>query len=171
MLIQQKLISREIGEYLWRAGATLSTAESCTAGAVSAAIAAIPGASTYFKGGVVAYTDEVKQQLLNVPADLLQEKGAVSEEVAVCMAQGACRAIGTDYAVAVTGFAGPTGGFEAPVGTIWIAVACHDDIQTRMLSGDDGREANTERAVLVALEMLRARLQADFPLSEEGAEG
>lgn len=167
MIIQQKVLSREIGEYMWRGNVTLSTAESCTSGALAAAVTSIPGASTYFKGGVVAYSDEVKKQLLQVPADLIEQKGAVSEEVAVSMAKGVLQALHTDYAVAVTGFAGPTGGAEAPVGTIWIAVGTAADIQTRMLSGDDGREANLVRATLVALQMLLERLQLDFPLSDE----
>ena len=171
MVIQQKVLSREIGEYLWRSGATLSTAESCTAGAVSAIITSIPGASGYFRGGVVAYADEVKQQLLNVPASLLEEKGAVSEEVAISMAQGVQQALSTDYAIAVTGFAGPTGGAEAPVGTIWLAVATPTDVETRMLSGDDGREANLMRATLTALSMLYTRLQTDFPLHTDTDEG
>ena len=119
----------------------------------------------------MAYADEVKQQLLNVPASLLEEKGAVSEEVAISMAQGVQQALSTDYAIAVTGFAGPTGGAEAPVGTIWLAVATPTDVETRMLSGDDGREANLMRATLTALSMLYTRLQTDFPLHTDTDEG
>ena len=171
MVIHQKVLSREIGEYLWRGGATVSTAESCTAGAIAAAITSVPGASTYFKGGVVAYSDEVKEHLLHVSADLLKQKGAVSEEVAVGMVEGALDALKTTYAVAVTGFAGPTGGPEAPVGTIWIAVGTAGDIRTRMLSGDEGREANLMRAVLVALQMLLERLEADFSLPDDTDKG
>ena len=166
-----KVLCREIGEYLWQGGATLSTAESCTAGAVAAAIASVPGASNYFKGGVVSYTDEVKARLLKVPEPLLQKHGAVSEEVAISMAEGARQELGTDYAVATTGFAGPTGGWEAPVGTIWIAIATPTATETRMLSGDDGREANLLRTVIVTLEMLRARLQADFSCPETDERG
>ena len=85
MNIQIKVLSREISEYLWRTEQTLSTAESCTSGLVAASITSTPGASNYFKGGVVAYVDEMKTQLLDVPAALLEEKGAVSPEVAEAM--------------------------------------------------------------------------------------
>ena len=87
------------------------------------------------------------------------------------MAEGARQELGTDYAVATTGFAGPTGGWEAPVGTIWIAIATPTATETRMLSGDDGREANLLRTVIVTLEMLRARLQADFSCPETDERG
>ncbi len=170
MNIQIKVLSREIGEYLWRGSATLSTAESCTAGGISAAITTIPGASSYFRGGIVAYTDDVKAQWLGVPTELLTDKGAVSEEVAVSMAQGVREKLGTDYSIAITGYAGPGGGPEAPVGTIWIAIGTPNDIQTRQLTGDEGRETNLVKATLMALEMLKARLQVDFPLEETDEE-
>ena len=167
MSIQVKVISREISEYLWRAGKTVSTAESCTAGLVSAAIAALPGASTYFKGGVVTYTNELKTLLLGVTEELLAEKGAVSEECARAMVTGAIERLATDYAVAVTGYAGPGGGPEAPVGTIFVAVGNVQEIIVRELMGDDGREENVARASLTALQMLLEKLKNDFPLPEE----
>lgn len=167
MSIQVKVISREISEYLWRAGKTVSTAESCTAGLVSASIAALPGASTYFKGGLVTYVNELKTQLLGVSEELLQEHGAVSEQCARAMVSGAIERLGTDYAVAVTGYAGPGGGPEAPVGTIFVAAGTADDILVRQLTGDDGREANVARASLTALQMLLEKLKNDFPLTEE----
>ena len=167
MNIHIKVISREISEYLWRAGETLSTAESCTAGSVSSAIAALPGASTYFRGGVVTYTNELKTLLLGVPETMLQEKGAVSEEVARAMVQGALQRLGTDYAVAVTGYAGPGGGPEASVGTIFVAVGNNESIDVRCLTGDDGREENVMRATATALQMLLERLKIDFPLTDE----
>lgn len=167
MNIHIKVISREISEYLWRAGETLSTAESCTAGLVAASIAALPGASTYFRGGVVTYVDELKQQLLDVPSELLETKGAVSEDVARAMVEGAVTKLCTTYAIAVTGYAGPGGGPEAPVGTIYVAVGKKDDIDVRRLTGDDGREENVARATLTALQMLLERLKKDFPNGEE----
>jgi len=167
MNVQAKVISREISEYFWRAEKTLSTAESCTAGLVSASITSMPGSSNYFKGGVVVYTDELKTQLLGVPAELLAEKGAVSQEVAEAMVRGALAQLKTDYAVAVTGYAGPGGGPEAPVGTIFIAVGCSGDIVVRELTGDDGRDENVARATLTALKMLLEKLEKDFPLPEE----
>ena len=167
MNVQTKVISREISEYLWRAEKTLSTAESCTAGLVAASIAALPGASNYFRGGVVTYVNELKTQLLDVSEDLLSERGAVSEEVARAMVAGAIERLQTDYAVAVTGYAGPGGGPEAPVGTIYVAVGRQDDIIVRELTGDDGREGNVARATLIALQMLLEKLKNDFPMAEE----
>jgi len=167
MNIQTKLISREISEYLWRSNQTVSTAESCTAGKISAAIAALPGASTYFRGGIVAYANDLKALLLGVPTALLEEKGAVSEEVARVMAEGAIEHLQTHYGIAVTGYAGPGGGPEAPVGTIFVAVGTAERIEVRELKGDDGREENVARATLTALQMLLERLKNDFPLGEE----
>lgn len=167
MNIQAKVISREISEYMWRAGKTLSTAESCTAGLVAASITSMPGASNYFRGGVVAYVDELKTQLLDVPAELLAEKGAVSEEVAKAMVKGTLERLQTDYAVAVTGYAGPGGGPEASVGTIYVAVGTYEEVLVRELSGDDGRDENVARATLTALKMLLEKLEKDFPTPEE----
>ncbi len=166
MIIQTKVMARELSEYLWRSERTVATAESCTAGMVSTALAHFPGSSTYFRGGIVAYTDEMKTELLGIDAKLLAEKGAVSEEVARAMVAAAIDRLHTDYAVAVTGYAGPTGGREAPVGTIYVAAGSRDDISVRCLTGDDGREENTVRATSCALQMLCERLQRDFPRSE-----
>ncbi len=167
MNIHIKFISRQISEYLWRSGQTLSTAESCTAGLVASSIAALPGASNYFRGGIVAYANDLKAQLLDVSEQLLEEKGAVSEEVARAMVQGALQKLQTAYAIAVTGYAGPGGGPEASVGTIFVAVGNTEQIDVRELTGDDGREENVMRATLTALQMLLERLKNDFPLAEE----
>ena len=167
MNIQLKVISREINESLWRVEKTVATAESCTAGLVASSIAALPGASNYFRGGIVAYIDALKTQLLGVPTAMLEEKGAVSEEVARAMVEGALSHLGSDYAIAVTGYAGPGGGPEAPVGTIFVAVGKADDIEVRELTGDDGREANVARATLTALQMLLEKLKNDFPTPVE----
>ncbi len=167
MDIQVKVISREINECLWRAEKTLSTAESCTAGLVASSIAAMPGASSYFRGGIVAYVDDLKTQLLGVPTAMLEEKGAVSEDVARAMVEGALEHLHTDYAIAVTGYAGPGGGPEAPVGTIFVAVGRMGDIEVRELTGDDGRAENVARATITALQMLLEKLKKDFPTPEE----
>jgi nicotinamide-nucleotide amidase len=167
MNIQVKVVSREISEYLWRSGQTLSTAESCTAGLVAASVVALPGASNYFRGGVVAYTNEMKTKLLGVSEELLEEKGAVSEEVARAMVLGAVDRLETNYAVAVTGYAGPGGGPEASVGTIFVAAGTRDDVLVRELTGDDGREENVARATVAALQILLEKLKNDYPLPEE----
>ena len=119
MEFESKIISRQIGDILYASGYTIGTAESCTGGRISEAIMAIPGSSNYYKGGVVAYTDEVKEKLLGVSHEVLEEKSAVSEEVAREMVLGTIKAIGVDFAIASTGVAGPGGGTaEHPVGTI-----------------------------------------------------
>lgn len=104
---------------------------------------------------------------MGVPKEMLVEKGAVSEDVVRAMVSGALERLQTDYAVAVTGYAGPGGGPEAPVGTIFVAVGTKDEIVVRELTGDDGREENVAHATLVALKMLLEKLKKDFPLAEE----
>mgnify|MGYP002414156616 CR=1 FL=1 len=111
-------------EQLRRRGHTLAVAESCTGGGLGAGLAAVPGASDVFLGGVIAYANSVKQALLGVPAALLERHGAVSDPVAQAMAEGARRATGADWALAISGVAGPGGGTEQkPVGLVHIAVA------------------------------------------------
>ncbi len=138
---------------------TLATAESCTGGLLGARITAVPGSSDVFPGGVVAYANAVKESLLGVPAELLAERGAVSEEVARAMAAGACERVGADIGVGITGIAGPDGGSaEKPVGTVWIAVRKGDDVRTfgRVFLGDRGEVRS--RAAQSALEMVRQLL-------------
>ncbi len=105
-------------------GQTCATAESCTGGLVGALLTEAPGASAWFRGGVICYANEVKTEILGVPGEVLARHGAVSEPVARAMALGALGALGADMALAVTGVAGPDGGTpEKPVGTVWIAWA------------------------------------------------
>ena len=108
MDFESKIISREVSQMLWEMEKTVSTAESCTGGRIAEAIIAVPGASKYFKGGIISYVDEIKQSLLGVNAQVLEEKTAVCEEVAIQMVKGACKALNTNYAISATGFAGPT---------------------------------------------------------------
>jgi nicotinamide-nucleotide amidase len=116
-------IETAVQELLVKKGKTLSIAESCTGGAISARMTSIPGASRCFIGSIVSYANPVKESLLEVASSVLQEKGAVSPEVAKLMAEGCARVLGTDYAVAVTGIAGPDGGTpEKPVGTVYLAL-------------------------------------------------
>ena len=154
MEFENKILSREIQQLVYEAGKTLGTAESCTGGRIAESIIAVPGASEYFKGGIISYTDEIKEKVLGVDHDTLVEKNAVSEEVACMMVRGAIRALNVDFAIAATGFAGPGGGTkEIPVGTIWLACGTADEIVTFKQVEDDGRDVNLAKATTKALQM------------------
>ena len=144
-------------------GLTLATAESCTGGAVADAIVGVAGASAAFRGGVVAYANEVKIDLLNVPERTLESTGAVSEETAVAMARGARARLGADVVLATTGVAGPSGGTqEKPVGLVWFALAFGDvEIETRRLTFPGNRADIRERATVAALGLLWRRIERD----------
>jgi len=138
---------------------TCSVAESCTGGLVSAALTDVPGASAAFLGGVIAYSNDVKASLLDVPAGMLAQFGAVSEQTAVTMAEGARDRLGSHIAVSVTGIAGPDGGTaDKPVGLVWFGLA-HDAAtvatERRFLGGS--RAAVRARATATALDLLRRR--------------
>ena len=139
---------------------TLSTAESCTGGLIASMITQVSGASAAFRGAIVAYDNNVKMRELGVKQETLDRFGAVSEETAREMAEGACEGLATDFAISVTGIAGPDGGTtEKPVGTIWLALAERgSNTVTKKLQGDFGRKLNRERAAAAALELLRKRL-------------
>ena len=140
---------------------TLAVAESCTGGLMAKRITDFPGSSNYFRGGVIAYADRVKLDLLGIEEGLLAESGAVSEAVAAGMARGVADLLDTDVGVGVTGIAGPAGGTgEKPVGTVWFAVAVKGRVHTshQVFSGD--REAVRERATQAALLLLYEMLMS-----------
>lgn len=148
-----------VGELLVGSSKTLAVAESLTGGALGAAITRVPGSSRYFQGGVVAYSNRAKEELLGVDGGLLREHGAVSAEVAVAMARGARKAFAADIAVSTTGIAGPTGATpEKPVGLVYIGI---DDgggpVAVERRFGTD-RSVNVRRTVNTALNLLRLRL-------------
>lgn len=131
---------------------TLSLAESCTGGYLSHLFTSLPGASAVFLGGAVTYSNVMKEQMLGVKADTLRQKGAVSEETAREMAEGALQNFSSDYAVAVTGIAGPDGGTpEKPVGTVWIAVARKGKTLAKKYVFGNKRTQNIERTAITAL--------------------
>ena len=145
-----------------RANLSLGAAESCTGGLVGGRLTDIPGSSDVFMGAVVCYADRLKTELLDVPAELIGAHGAVSEEVARAMAEGARRRLGVDLAVSVTGIAGPAGGTaDKPVGTVWFAVASPTGTQTRGVVFFGSRREVRERATQTALYLLDRRLLAD----------
>lgn len=146
---------------LRRRGETVAVAESCTGGGLGAALAAVPGASEVFLGGVIAYANSVKQSLLGVPADLLERHGAVSDPVACAMAEGARRISGSSWALAVTGIAGPGGGSDSkPVGLVHLALAGPDGTQSEEIrfGFSRGRAWIQTLTVGEALDRLRRRL-------------
>lgn len=143
---------------------TLATAESCTGGALSAAFTAMAGASEYFRGGVVAYSNGVKTDVLGVSPETVRCHGAVSEETACEMAEGARRLCGSDYALSTTGIAGPSGGSpEKPVGTVWIGLATPHGTAARKFTFAKLRAQNIDRACANAINMLRMELSGLNP--------
>ena len=141
---------------------TLATAESCTGGSIAVRFTALPGASAYFRCGVVAYSNDAKADILGVSADDIARYGAVSEQVARQMAEGARRAAGADYAIATTGIAGPTGGSEEkPVGTVWIAVATPERTVAQLRQCGSDRGQIIDRASAFAIGLLRDCLNGE----------
>ena len=167
MDFESKIISREVSQLLWEMEKTVSTAESCTGGRIAEAIIAVPGASKYFKGGIISYVDEIKESLLGVDPEVLVEQTAVCEEVARQMVKGACRSRNTDYAMSATGLAGPAGGSkDIPVGTIWLACGTPDCQVTMKVEEDHGRDINLAIATHHAMQMF-----LDFLKSEDEKRG
>ena len=151
-----KKIATEVVELLRAKGYTFATAESCTGGAVAGAVTRIAGCSDVMLGGVVAYHNNIKHNVLGVRNETLREHGAVSEDVVREMVNGVSERFGADCAVATSGVAGPGGGTpEKPVGTVWVAVKLCDRVVTRLLQLHDcGREANINATVCGVLKMV-----------------
>ncbi|BFR48100.1 CinA family protein [Nitratidesulfovibrio sp. HK-II] len=161
---------RLLGQRLVARGATLATAESCTGGLIAALCTDVPGSSAWFTGGVVAYANEVKRDVLRVDPVLLATHGAVSEPVVRAMAAGVRRLTGTRYAVAVSGVAGPDGGTpEKPVGTVWLAVADGDTVHARRLLFPGDRASVRLATAQAAVETLLALLGEQEPPRETDA--
>ncbi len=148
-----------VGRVLVAAGATLAVAESCTGGLIASRITDVPGSSRYFQGGYVTYSNELKQQVLGVPAQIIQQHGAVSEECAQAMAEGARHSSGADYSLAVTGIAGPDGGTpQKPVGRVYIAVADEQGTICQQFDWPGTRGQFKQRTSQMALNLLRKRV-------------
>ena len=147
-------------ELLRKGGLRLAVAESCTGGLIGARLAAVPGASDVFAGGVICYENASKQRDLNVAESLLEEFGAVSEPVARAMVDGVCERFQTDAGVAVTGIAGPGGGSdEKPVGTVWLAARLRGETRAvcRWFSGK--RDEVRKRSAQAGMDLLRQTLK------------
>jgi nicotinamide-nucleotide amidase len=145
-----------LGRLLTARGLLIGTAESCTGGYIAHRITAMPGASAYFGGSVVTYSNEMKIKVLGVKPETLEQHGAVSEATVREMVQGALAALPMDVAVAVSGIAGPDGGTpEKPVGTIWVAIGSSKGLQTHLLRTGKDRLKNIQYAGTLVLEMTR----------------
>jgi nicotinamide-nucleotide amidase len=150
-----------VGQLLTAHKKTMVTAESCTGGYLAHRISSIPGASAYFSGALIAYSNEIKIKLLAVPEATIENFGAVSEETAIAMAKGALLKMPADYAISCTGIAGPGGGtLEKPVGTVWIAVATSGKTITKHLLLGTNRERNIQRTAMFAMNLLIKELKA-----------
>lgn len=157
MATKPEMMAKQLVDVCKKKNYTVATAESCTAGAVAARIASIPGASAVLLGGIVSYAESAKENLLGVPAEILASPGAVSAECAEAMARGARKALGCTFSVATTGFAGPGGGTDDnPVGTVYIAVSTPTGEKSRKLKFDGDRQTVTSLAVELAVVMLLA---------------
>ncbi|MEM7624696.1 MAG: competence/damage-inducible protein A [Planctomycetota bacterium] len=140
-------------------GKTVATAESCTGGMIGAMLTDVPGSSAAYLGGWVTYTNELKSSQVGVPPELIERHGAVSESVVIAMAQGARERSGADYAVSVSGVAGPGGGTpEKPVGTVWLALSTPDAAVARCARLVGNRASIRDRAAKCALQMIRLTL-------------
>lgn len=153
---EDKPLQQVIGDLLKRTNSTLATAESCTGGYIAHLITSISGSSEYFKGSVVSYANEVKENVLKVSHDTLVQEGAVSEQTVRQMVQGALLTLNTDFALATSGIMGPGGGSDAkPVGTVWVAAGNKDEIVTQIFHFRFDRARNIEMTAINALNLLR----------------
>lgn len=156
---QDDTLENCIGRILAGAGKTLSAAESCTGGTISALMTSVPGSSGYYLGSVTSYANSVKTNVLGVPADIIERHGAVSSECVAAMAEGVRKLTGSDYSVATSGIAGPGGGSEEkPVGLVWIGVSSDNGTETFSFRFRHDRKRNIERFAASALNLLRIKL-------------
>jgi nicotinamide-nucleotide amidase len=152
-------LEQAVGRLLKASGSTLAVAESCTGGRVLDRLTNVPGSSAYIRGGVVAYCNSVKENVLDVSSESLGSVGAVSEEVAIQMARSIREKLGSTFGLSSTGVLGPAGGStEKPVGTVWLGISDEAGEQSRLLKLGTDRESNKRRAVAGALDLVRHRL-------------
>jgi PncC family amidohydrolase len=166
--VNQESPASELASIFKRSGFSLACAESCTGGLASARITDMAGASNYFFGGIIAYSNSAKTSLLHVDPDTIYKNGAVSEETAVAMARGASSVFKSDCAFSITGIAGPDGGSqEKPVGTVWFGFLVRDLIQaeSRLFPGDRSavRNAAVDFALTGITTLVRKKFELDNP--------
>jgi nicotinamide-nucleotide amidase len=159
-------LEQVVGALLAARGLTVASAESCTGGLVGARLTAVPGSSRYYRGGVVTYSNEAKQALLDVPAEALSRHGAVSAEVARAMAEGARRRLGADLAVSTTGISGPDGGTpQKPVGLVYVGFASPAGSDAHELLFPLDRERHRSLTAQVAIDRVRRFLLGEEPVA------
>jgi nicotinamide-nucleotide amidase len=162
-LVKEYLVTNEdeqlekvVGKLLLSRGKTLCTAESCTGGYIAHLLTSIPGSSAFYDGSVISYSYKAKEDLLQVDHQILESKGAVSEEIVTSMAKGALKNIGSDYVIAVSGIMGPDGGLpDKPVGTVWVAVGNGQKIVTKRFQFRFDRMRNIQLTASQSLNLLR----------------
>jgi len=158
---EEDTLSHSVGKLLAAKNNTVATAESCTGGYLAHLLTSIPGSSSYYTGSILAYANVIKENILQVDKNILIQNGAVSEACVKAMAENCRRIMHTDYAIATSGVAGPSGGTkEKPVGTVWIAVATPTHCIARVFNMGDHRGRTIERTALMGLDMLRKELIA-----------
>ena len=161
---EEQTLTEVVGELLRQRGQTVGTVESCTGGAIAAALTSISGSSDYVYGGLVTYSNAMKFHLAGVDPLIIEEFGAVSQEVVEQMALGGREKLGVDWCISVSGVAGPNGGSdEKPVGTVWIGIAGKEGVLSKRFQFGDHRERNVQMSVLSALNYLRCVLLGIFP--------
>lgn len=158
------IIEKNIQERLIAAGKTLCTAESCTGGRIAALLTSVPGSSEYYRGGAVTYQTEIKELVLKVPREVIDTYGVVSSQTADAMRECACRLFEADYAITITGYAGPTGGTEEdPVGTVYISVGSLNNYVTkRVVSNGLSRNEIQDDVARRAVDLFLAFLDNDM---------
>jgi nicotinamide-nucleotide amidase len=155
----EESMEMKVGALLLEKKATLSTVESCTGGSIAKMITSVPGSSGYFTGSLIAYDNSVKTGLLNVPAGIISQNGAVSRETVEAMARGGAQLFGTTYTIATSGIAGPAGGTdEKPVGTVWIAISGPSGVVSDKFVFGNDRNINIARSSISALNLLRKQI-------------
>jgi len=162
MAANETQLVRLISGLLLKRGQMICAAESCTGGLIAKTFTDLAGSSDWFERGFVTYSNEAKNEMLGVPASIIEDYGAVSEPVAAAMASGALFHSRADFAIAVTGIAGPGGGSaEKPVGTVWIATASTEQQQARLFRFDGDRAVVRQATLVAALEMLLELIDQD----------
>jgi PncC family amidohydrolase len=161
--------AKSLGKILTQRRLTMAVAESCTGGMLGAAITRVPGSSAYFKGGVIAYSNEIKEKVLGVPNEILETKGAVSAEVVEAMAKGTLRVCGSSCSIAVSGIAGPDGGSaDKPVGLVYIGICVGEHAQSFKCNFAGDRERIRKQATKAGLEKMVEVLTSAPPKSPAG---